>query len=86
LFSLQDKTRVETGSKEKNLKNLLNSEDTFPVFYLCDDTGSEETESFIQICHKHDIKVHLDLCPNQEDEELNLKKVLDFFERMESYA
>lgn len=72
---------TKTISKENNLINFLNSTDTFPIFYLCDDGTSDETAYFVDGCKKHDIKVHLDFCPKLENDGTQvLKEVLDFFE------
>ncbi len=80
-----------TISKEKDLSNFLNPTDTFPVFYLCNNgyydtsTLKDEITYFTDACKKHDIKIHLDRCVNSEDEEnLYLKKVLSFLERVAS--
>lgn len=83
----------ETVSKENDLSNFLNPTDAFPVFYLCGNGDSvesinessleDETAYFVDACKRHEIKVHLDKCVKSEDDEIqNLKKVLNFFERM----
>lgn len=75
----------ELDSKENDLSNFLNSTDSFPIFYLCDNTDfslEDETAYFADACKQHNIKVKLDFCPNsQDDEDHVLKKVLDMFER-----
>ena len=80
-------------AKEKDLSNFLNTEDSFPIFYLCDDLASvknlknhnlkEDTAYFVEACKKHDIRVHLNFCASPEnDENRTIKNVLDTFERM----
>jgi hypothetical protein len=89
--SFYDSIFDNTLSKEKDLSNFLNSTDAFPVFYLCDD-GNDDASSikdeityFADTCKKHDIKVHLDQCLKSEyNENLYLKKILSFFERVSS--
>jgi hypothetical protein len=75
----------EFDSKENDLSNFLNSTDSFPIFYLCDNTDfslKDETTYFVDACKQHNIKVKLDFCPkSQDDEDQVLKKVLDMFER-----
>lgn len=78
----------ETISTENDLSNFLNARDSFPIFYLCDTVESaestleDETAYFVDACKKYKIKFHLDSCPKSEDDENhNLKKVLDMFER-----
>ncbi len=72
-----------TSSKENDLRNLLNSHDSFPIFYLCN--NEDETAYFVDICKKHDIKVHLDFCPKSENDKTHaLKEVLNMFERVTS--
>jgi len=65
-----------------DLSNLLNTKDTFPIFYLC--TG--ETKVFTDTCKKHTLIYHLDFCPEakENDEKYILKETLDMFERMTS--
>ena len=82
---------ISIGAKEDDLTNFLNSNDVFPVFYLCDDTmadGSapqEETAYFAASCRKHNINVHMDFCAKVGDDVTqDLKLVLDFFERVDS--
>jgi len=84
---------TNTVSKENDLTHFLNSTDTFPIFYLCDDGTADEncledeTAYFVDACKKHDIKVHLDFCPKLEDDGIQvLKEILDFFERVVSGA
>ena len=81
----------KTVSKENDLTHFLNSNDRFPIFYLCDDSIAEgngpedETAYFADACKKHDINVHLDFCKKrQEDRTHVLKEVLNFFERVAS--
>ena len=75
----------ELESKENDLSNFLNSTDSFPIFYLCDNTDfrlEDETAYFVDACKQHNIKVKLDFCPKLPDDEGHvLKKVLDMFER-----
>ena len=82
---------ISIGSKEDDLTHFLNSNDVFPVFYLCDDTmvdgyaPQEETAYFAASCRKHDINVHMDFCAKiGDDVTQDLKLVLDFFERVDS--
>ena len=82
---------AQTVSKENDLTHFLNSNASFPIFYLCNDgtdnenTLADETAYFVDACKKYDIKVHLDFCPNLENNEIEvLKEVLDFFERIAS--
>lgn len=81
------------GVIDIDLSSFSKAEDSFPVFYLCDDTGSVENrddqsheddrDDFAEVCKKYNIKFHLDLCPEPEaGEEYALKKVLDMFERV----
>ena len=84
---------AETISKENDLRSFLNPIDSFPIFYLCDNGDSVEsalegeTACFADACKKHDIKFKLEHCEKTEDDEIqNLKKVLNFFERMISKA
>ena len=77
----------DTVSKEYDLSYLLNLIDSFPIFYLCRDINDLENETvhFVETCKKFDIKVHPDFCPKSEDNENNnLKKVLDMFEHVTS--
>ncbi|TNF44648.1 MAG: hypothetical protein EP216_01655 [Epsilonproteobacteria bacterium] len=78
-------------NKENDLTHFLNSTDTFPVFYLCDDDNMNEpdlkddTAYFVDACKKYNIKVHPDYCSKIEDDETQvLKEVLDFFARIAS--
>jgi hypothetical protein len=79
--------------KENDLSSFLNAIDDFPIFYLCDDTGSAQNTDessvendavyFANACKKHAITVDLDHCPKLEgDEEQRLKVLLDMFERV----
>ena len=63
-----------------DISNLLNSKDSYPIFYLC----ASETKVFTDACKKHEIKCHQDFCPEpkKDDEKHILKEVLDMFERM----
>jgi len=78
-----------------NLNNLLNSNDSFPIFYLCDNKDAspnnevnslvDQITYFVDTCKKHDIEVHTDFCPDSKDNETHtLKKVLNMFERVTS--
>lgn len=84
---------AETVSKENDLSNFLNPRYPFPIFYLCDNRDSvqstnessleDETAYFVNACKKYDIRVHLDFCPESEDDKNHtLKKVLNMFERV----
>ncbi len=86
---------ADQSSKEKDLSNFLNSSDTFPLFYLCDDSQrveenedtyiAEETAYFVQACKKHDVKYRLGFCvDSHENEEQTIKAVLDMLERVSS--
>ena len=86
---------AETASKENDLVNFLNTQGSFPIFYLCNDRDSvestdvsaleDETGYFADTCKKHKISVHLDFCPKSgDDRNYRLKKVLDMFERVPS--
>lgn len=80
---------LDTNSKESDLANFLNSTDSLPIFYLCDNESNPEnnTAYFVDACNQKGIKVHLDFCPNfGEDEIHRLKEVLNFFERVASEA
>jgi hypothetical protein len=90
---LQDNN--DTVSKEYDLSNFLNLIDSFPIFYLCDNRDSvqssdvnnleDDTAHFVETCKKYDIKVHPNFCPKSgDDENNNLKKVLDMFEHVTS--
>ncbi len=75
--------------EEYDLTNFLNTEDSYPIFYLCDDIDPDksnvanDTTYFMEACKKHDIRVHLNFCENsQGDENTRIKNVLDTFERM----
>jgi len=78
-----------TGHKEYDLSSLLNDTDPFPIFYLCGiekNSAEDDMASFIDACKRHDIKFKLEYCEKDADEVQNLKKVLNFFERMVSMA
>ena len=71
-----------TVSRASDLSNLLNPNDSFPIFYLSG-SPTDETENFVEACTRNSIKFHLDFCPDsQEDEIKTLKEVLDMFEHM----
>lgn len=75
----------KTKLGESDLTTLLNPVDLFPTFYLCNPQNSCEINNFVNMCKKHKIKFNLEHCPNSEyDEMKNIKKVLDYFERMVS--
>lgn len=70
-----------TESLENNLDSLFNTQKSFPIFYLCNET--DERKNFIQVCKRHEISLHLDKCIKlEEDEKSTIQKVLDMFERM----
>lgn len=72
---------IDTSSKEENLISLLNSTDSFPIFYL---SNSGSMTYFVNACKKNALKFHLDFSPESKinDEKYILKEVLDMFERM----
>ncbi len=83
----------ESVFKEHDLSDFLNAVDGFPVFYLCEDSGSvqssdelvfeDETAYFTDACKKNGIECHLERCMKSgDDEEEVLKKVLDRLERV----
>jgi len=85
--AIYDEIFTDTLSKESDLINFLNPADIFPIFYLCDNqnnTNSDMTR-FVDACKKSDIKVRLDRCERSEgDKTQDLKKTLDFLERIAS--
>ncbi|MCO4844443.1 MAG: hypothetical protein KC427_00330 [Sulfurovum sp.] len=87
----------ETVSSENDLSNFLNPRDSFPIFYLCNNTDStqstnessreDEIAYFVDACKKHAIKFDLDHCPQSNDDEKHtLKEVLDMLERVTPQA
>ncbi len=72
--------------EEGDLTTLLNTTDSFPIFYLCDEAGSgKELEYFAEACKKNAIKCRLDFCPKlQDDESSKIKELLDMLEKMKS--
>lgn len=76
-------------NKESDLSHFLNDEETYPIFYVCDDVGTgkntfvEDTAYFMQACKRENIRAHLNFCASdEEDENRRIKNVLDTFERM----
>jgi len=74
--------------KEKVLSSLLDSKDSSPIFYLCEDEPLLESDleakiRFLDTCKTHNIHVYQDFCPDaKEDDTYVLKKVLDMFEHV----
>lgn len=70
--------------KVQDLNKLLNATDSFPIFYLCNnESKNSEIHSFANECNRHNIKAHLDFCPESgNDEKHRLKKVLNMFEHV----
>lgn len=83
-IKLVDSNQPDT-LKENDLTRFLNSTDSFPIFYVCDnaDSGMEdETAYFVDACQKYGLNIHLDFCPDKGEDKISLlKKVLDMFER-----
>lgn len=79
-----------SDSKKNDLSCLLNTSDSFPIFYLCNNNESSleaELGHFVDACKKNGIKLELNFCQDSEDDETKtLKKVLNMFERMQPKA
>jgi len=78
--------------KEENLLNYLNTEDDFPIFFLCENMIEESKHlknylqenslMFFNRCYKYQLKIHLELLPFEgHTKNYGLKEVLQKFER-----
>lgn len=79
-------------SKEGNLVNYLNSDDNFPIFFLCENMIEESrhlknylqenTLLFANRCYEYQLKLHLELLPYEgHTKNYGLKEVLQKFEQ-----
>ena len=74
----------------KRVSEVLTLQGTFPIVYICDKGDnrdlSQEIDNFEAQCKVQDIQVKRQDYPSEEDENQNIKKVLNFFERVASEA
>ena len=77
---------------ENNLLNFLNAEDTFPIFFLCENIieekkhlqnyPNEHTLAFLDKCYQYQIKAHIEILPQEgHTKNYGIKEVLKKFEK-----
>lgn len=73
--------------EENTLNSLLDSTNSFPIFFLCEHEAKlqEGTKDFIATCEKYTVTYSLNFCLKKENDKIHtIKKVLDMLEKESS--